>query len=754
MPGDSPPAPAAIGTRAAAFTSAALIAHQVAGKAARDALFLSSFDVSALPAVMAAGAVLSLAAALWMSRLLARYSPAVILPIVFVASMAGLVIEWAIGRVSPPATAIAVFLHTAVFSPLLISAFWSLINERFDPHAARRAVGRIALGGTVGGVVGALIAWRVATLVALPTLILLLAAMQGASLVGTWFLRVRVPPRELAARPASAEPAPASGVSGAALLRREPYLRHLALLVAIAAAMSGLLDFLFSRQAAAAFSSGRDLLRFFSLFWLAVAVVSLLIQVALGQRALGKRGVAANIAILPAVIIAGGLAAFAAPGFISTSILRGSEAVERNTLYRGAYELLYTPLSDAHKRSIKMLIDIGCDRFGTIAAAGLVTVFLAISAPEVATYLLAVTVLLALSTMLVVRKLHAGYVVALEHGLRDGATKLALPSLAGGGPSREQRAEDHEREALIQRVELLRPRHDGALPELGAAATHLAAAGPAWIALRDPNALRDGRELLGGDVAAVAQELRGMALDATTPATAFLILLLAHPQLHGEALDALRRAAPAATGQLIDALIDPAMDFVVRRRIPSVLASCASQRAADGLVLGLADERFEVRYACGRALMKCADANPDVVISRDKIVQAILIEVDRKAPGIAAPEFEADPSDVEEASALVDDLLARDRVDRTLEHVFTILGLHLEREPMRMAYRALRHPDVRHRGTALEYLQTILPNDLRTAVWPLVGALAPLPASRSARELLEDLLRATVVETKQGGERD
>jgi hypothetical protein len=142
------------------------------------------------------------------------------------------------------------------------------------------------------------------------------------------------------------------------------------------------------------------------------------------------------------------------------------------------------------------------------------------------------------------------------------------------------------------------------------------------------------------------------------------------------------------------------------------------------------------------------------VISRQKIVQAILIEVDLKAPGAALPEFEADPSGIEEASALVDDLLARDRVDRTLEHVFTILGLHLEREPMRMAYRALRHADVRHRGTALEYLQTILPHDLRDAVWPLVGALAPLPAVRSARAILGDLLRATVVQAKQGGERD
>src|SRR5438270_6416776 len=112
-----------VGTRAAAFTSAAMIAHQVAGKAVRDALFLTSFSVTSLPPVMALGAGLSLAAALWMSRLLTRYSPSVVLPILFAASMCGLVVEWAIGRVSPPATAVAVFLHTAVFGPLLISAF-------------------------------------------------------------------------------------------------------------------------------------------------------------------------------------------------------------------------------------------------------------------------------------------------------------------------------------------------------------------------------------------------------------------------------------------------------------------------------------------------------------------------------------------------------------------------------------------------------------------------------------------------------
>ena len=51
-------------------------------------------------------------------------------------------------------------------------------------------------------------------------------------------------------------------------------------------------------------------------------------------------------------------------------------------------------------------------------------------------------------------------------------------------------------------------------------------------------------------------------------------------------------------------------DFAVRRRIPRVMAVCTSQRAADSLVLGLADIRFEVRFQCGRALAAIVAKHP------------------------------------------------------------------------------------------------------------------------------------------------
>ena len=50
-------APSVVVASACAF---AIIATQVAGKAARDALFLTNFDISALPLVLMASALLSI----------------------------------------------------------------------------------------------------------------------------------------------------------------------------------------------------------------------------------------------------------------------------------------------------------------------------------------------------------------------------------------------------------------------------------------------------------------------------------------------------------------------------------------------------------------------------------------------------------------------------------------------------------------------------------------------------------------------
>src|SRR5438128_6878650 len=93
--------------------------------------------------------------------------------------------------------AVAVYLHTALFGSASVSAFWSLVNESFDPHTAKKLIGRIASGGTVGGVVGGLLGWQASAHLSVAMMLALLGVM---NLVGLW-PAVRMGTRDARATP-------------------------------------------------------------------------------------------------------------------------------------------------------------------------------------------------------------------------------------------------------------------------------------------------------------------------------------------------------------------------------------------------------------------------------------------------------------------------------------------------------------------------------------------------------------------------
>ncbi|HXF59715.1 MAG TPA: hypothetical protein VN539_07805, partial [Candidatus Saccharimonadales bacterium] len=136
---------------AATVTAASSIAFQVGAKATRDALFLTSFGAKALPVMVMATAILAIAFAFLSSRALSAWGPARVVPVAYGTSAALMVVEWGISLFHPAAAAVLVYLHCGCLGGLLISGFWSLINERFDPRTAKRRLGAVTAWGTLGG---------------------------------------------------------------------------------------------------------------------------------------------------------------------------------------------------------------------------------------------------------------------------------------------------------------------------------------------------------------------------------------------------------------------------------------------------------------------------------------------------------------------------------------------------------------------------------------------------------------------------
>ena len=89
------------------------------------------------------------------------------------------------------------------------------------------------------------------------------------------------------------------------------------------------------------------------------------------------------------------------------------------------------------------------------------------------------------------------------------------------------------------------------------------------------------------------------------------------------------------------------------------------------------------------------------------------------------------------------DEVLRTRSSRSLEHVFNVLSLVYPKQPLRIAYRGLHATDLTLRGTALEYLEQILPPRIRESLWTFLDDDRRAgPSAKSLEDVVDSLMRS------------
>jgi AAA family ATP:ADP antiporter len=670
----------------ALFAATTMIAQQVAGKATRDALFLSNFDVTNLPKVMIASAVASMAGVLVMSRLLSRFPPLALVPAVFGVSALLFVGEWLLLGTHPGIASVILYLHMAVFGAILISGFWSVINERFDPHTAKQRVARIAAATTFGGVVGGVLAERVSALLDVRTMLLFLS---GLHLVCLLAVRGIGTPARLLAIDQKMKTRSAFSV-----ISRTPYLQWMAVLMILIAAMAALMDYAFKAEASAHFTDSESLVGFFATFYAVVGVLGFVLQTLFGRPVLQRFGIGVTIAVLPAVVVLSGAIASAFAQLWSMVMLRGGQVVFVNSLFRSAFELLYTPLPPHKKRPTKSIIDVGGDRLGDLLGSGLILLLLLIS-PRLPNAVVAMcAVAAALVALYVVIRLNRGYINQLAVSLRKGVVRIDEGDIMDA-TTQQILAESHvysERDFLQSKIDAMQRRRDSDDADVSEADSE--AARFAGIVF----------DLCCGDTARVRRALDSPLIDVRL--TPYMIPLLARDEVSEDVRTELRWLVPRIIGQLTDALLDPDLPLLVRQRLPGVLEASHNPRVIEGLLLGMTDHAFNVRYSCARALARMRSRNAKLHIPRQKVFSAIRDELHVSPEQWRGRDTEL-TLDYDQG-----DPLPHSYVDRGLEHVFTLLTLTLDPDAVHLSMQALLSHDDNLRGTALEYLENVLPADL------------------------------------------
>jgi AAA family ATP:ADP antiporter len=433
---------------------------------------------------------------------------------------------------------------------------------------------------------------------------------------------------------------------------------------------------------------------------------------------LSRLPLALTTATPPLALWIGGLGAIAFPGFWSVLAVRAAESVFRGSLFRTGYEIFYTPVPPEEKRAAKSIIDVGFDRLGDALGSGLISLVILLPLAMQYNTMLALAIASSAIALVVARQLNRGYISEVERAMVIRAAELNLADV----------------EDLTTRTAVLKTRHlTGSapwMPQDGATEPDITIDDPEVqriLALRSRNRDR---------VVRVLREEEALSA-ALVP---HVIPLLAWDAVAEEAVRALRKAAEDRIGALADALLDPNQPFAVRRRLARVFSICVSQRAVNALLLALDDTRFEVRFQCGRSLSSIVAKNQFAHVDRERV-----FEIVRRELTVSRPVWESHKlldAMGDERASFVDDFI-KDRAGQSLAHVFVLLSLVLPAIPLQIAYRGLHTTDPGLRGTALEYLEGVLPPDIRHRLWPFLGTNPPVNiGARGRDEILADLLRS------------
>jgi hypothetical protein len=391
------------------------------------------------------------------------------------------------------------------------------------------------------------------------------------------------------------------------------------------------------------------------------------------------------------------------PSFVALGALRGSDLAFGPSLFRSSYEPLFAPLPAATKRGTKALIDVLFDKAGD-ASASLLILGIALGGPLFVQRAPLVLGTLAFAlTLFFSFRARRGYVAELESSLRagtikpdeidveDATTRLTLSVAAFG----------FDREKLLEQIALVR----------AATPSQVSASGAGGAAPEDP-LVADVRVLLGSDAHAIRALLSRPMLDHRL--AAFVLPHLGVDALAKPAVLALRGMVREITGLLADVMSSSAAPLAVRRRIPHVLRTEGNEAVAAALFRALSADVLDVRYRAALALLEVVRAADALRPDRNQVHVLIRGEVE-SGPLSAAG----------------------------VDHLFALLALSTRGVP-ELARRGLLSDDRKLRGTALEYLESVLHESIRSAV---VTALAARPephtaARRSETQLLDELKRS------------
>jgi AAA family ATP:ADP antiporter len=335
--------------------------------------------VQKLPWLFTATFVVMLAALPLFGALVARLPRRRFVPLVYRFFGVNIVAFWLLLTfgIALAETAMVFFVWISVFNLFAVSVFWSFMADLYASEQGKRLFGFIAAGGSLGALLGPLLAVALAEPIGRANLLLIAALLLEAA---TWCaMRLETAAPDLksagpAAAPSAKPPDAALGggwIAGIAMILRSPYLAGIALWVALLSLAGTFLYFQQAGIVAALTDDPNRRTAIFAQIDLAVSLLTLTVQFLATGKLIKRFGAGPAAAFLPFVFCAGFLALAVTPMLWVVIAFQAAQRAANFAISNPAREVLFTVLEREEKYKAKYVIDNVVFRGGDAASGWL-----------------------------------------------------------------------------------------------------------------------------------------------------------------------------------------------------------------------------------------------------------------------------------------------------------------------------------------------------------------------------------------------
>ena len=332
-------------------------------RSASTVLFKQTYGAENLPMVMAAMPFVMFVGVWGYGRLLSAVGPRRTLNATTLLAAGVILVAWALYRVGIVWMTPILFLVKEFYVVLLIEQYWSYMNSRFTPEAAKRLNGPITGVAGLGSVAGG---WAVAQLaVPLGTDLLIplaaLALLPSAWLANRTYARFGEPqPEQASVEPAAASvPVSAADPLGWQTITQSKQLAALLAVVLATQIIAAVLDFKFQGLLSEAFAGRPDEeTAFQGQFWFYLNSAAVTFQFVLTPLLLSFLALRVVHLLMPLVHSVVILWAIVDPSVVSVGAAFFLFKMFDYSLFRASKELIYLPLSFSARYRAKEFIDV------------------------------------------------------------------------------------------------------------------------------------------------------------------------------------------------------------------------------------------------------------------------------------------------------------------------------------------------------------------------------------------------------------